>query len=203
MSGEPSSNVRKYRDGNPVVRWLLGRFLSRVVGEAGKIAPAMVLDAGCGEGMVLERLAAALPEACLSGFDLAGAAVEEARARVPRAEVRQASIMAIPWPDRAFDLVVCCEVLEHLEEPERGLRELARVARGELLLTVPHEPWFRLGNLARGRHVWRWGNHPEHVQQWDMESFRQFAGQVVEVRWCESVFPWILLRGTVVERGRG
>lgn len=195
-----SSNARKYHDENPAVRWLLSRFLRQVERVARQVQPCRVLDAGCGEGMVLQRLAQALPDCALSAFDLSGPAVAEARCRVPRAEIRQASIFEIPWPDHSFDLVVCCEVLEHLMEPQSALRELTRVAARHILLTVPHEPWFRLGNLARGRHVSRWGNHPEHVQQWNPRSFRRMCADWMDVCDCSTSFPWIILQGTV--RGR-
>jgi len=47
--------------------------------------------------------------------------------------------------------VIALEVLEHLFEPGPALRRLVTMTHGALVLTVPHEPWFQLANLARGR----------------------------------------------------
>ena len=63
----------------------------------------------------------------------------------------QGYLEEMPFGDEQFDLVVASEVLEHLYEPERFLERLCRLSRGPVLLTVPHEPWFRLCNLLRGR----------------------------------------------------
>jgi hypothetical protein len=91
------------------------------------------------------------------------------------------------------DLVVCCEVLEHLDNPDGGLRALQRIASRSLIVSAPREPLWRLLNLARGKYVADWGNTPGHVQHW---SKRDFVGlvsryfQVVEIR---SPLPWTML----------
>ena len=54
--------------------------------------------------------------------------------------------------------------LEHLIPFEPAVAELARITRGRLVVSVPWEPWFRLGNMGRGKNVKRLGNDPEHVQ---------------------------------------
>jgi len=186
-----SSNERKYQTTNPLVRQLLESFLSRVVAAVQTARPESILDAGCGEGLLLERVVKAVP-AAVAGFDFSGAAVARARIRVPGADLREARIEAVPWPDRVFDVVICCEVLEHLADPSAALRELSRVCRGTLVLSVPHEPWFRLGNLARGKYASTWGNHPEHLQHWNPASFRAFCEGAVDVRSVGTSFPWIV-----------
>jgi hypothetical protein len=54
------------------------------------------------------------------------------------------------------------------------------------------EPYFHIGNLLRGRHPGRLGNHPEHVQHWNLRTFGAFLlGPVAEVRTIEAS-PWII-----------
>ena len=60
-------------------------------------------------------------------------------------------------PDRAI-VVTCIEVLEHL--PAVARRQAARVTTDCCVVSVPWEPWFRLGNLGRGKNVRRLGNDP-------------------------------------------
>lgn len=106
-------------------------------------------------------------------------------------------LYALPFPDRSFDLVVCLEVLEHLEEPKDGLRELIRVSAGWLLLSVPHEPLFRGANFLRGKNVAAWGNDPGHVNHWSHRSFLRFVGQECRVVASRTSFPWSLALCTV------
>jgi hypothetical protein len=83
-------------------------------------------------------------------------------------------------------------VLEHLDKPAAALAELSRVARKSMILSVPYEPYFRIGNVLRGKHLERWGDHPEHVQHWNFRTFRAFLQPTVaEVRLVNAV-PWIV-----------
>jgi 2-polyprenyl-3-methyl-5-hydroxy-6-metoxy-1,4-benzoquinol methylase len=107
------------------------------------------------------------------------------------------SVQALPFAARSFDMVTCLEVLEHLADPAAAVRELARVARGAIVVSVPHEPYFQLGNLLRGKYLSENGNHPEHVQHWNPRTFEKFLREsvsresVAEVRIIEA-FPWII-----------
>lgn len=92
-------------------------------------AGTRVLDAGCGEGLFVEAFREQLR---IVGVD----------ASYSSAYVNQGSLLALPYPDHAFDRVLCLDVLEHLtfEEQPRALAELHRVLApgGELFVTVPN-----------------------------------------------------------------
>ena len=68
----------------------------------------------------------------------------DAARNVPSAMVQIASAYHLPYPDDGVDTVICCEVLEHLDEPDRALAEIARVAARHVVLSVPREPLWRL-----------------------------------------------------------
>jgi SAM-dependent methyltransferase len=192
-----SDNEGKYRSKNPVVRYLVGRFLSRVSELAATERPRRVLEVGCGEGIVLAALAARLPGTRFDGLEFDGATLEQARARCPGARLVRGDACELPFEDRSFDLVVCLEVLEHLPEPAHALRELRRVARSGCLLSVPHEPFFRLGNVARGKNVVRFGDPTDHIQHWGARAFADFCGRELAVRIRTTSFPWLIVYGTV------
>lgn len=188
-----SSNAAKYATGNPAVRRLLDRFYGTLHDLVQPLDPSQVVDVGCGEGFALSFLKDVLPPV-VQACDLSPEAVAHCQARHPQHEVQQASIYALPYEPDTADLVICLEVLEHLDEPERGLSELARVSRDHVVLSVPWEPWFQLGNLARGKYLAQLGNHPEHVQRWGQAAFARFleqSGHFREVRVVGS-FPWTL-----------
>ena len=98
-----------------------------------------ILDAACGNGRYSKFLLRwADPDAKLTAFDLSPNMVLRARARLKsdRVTFAIADLTKLPYADGAFDAIVCGWVLEHLPQPEMGLRELARVLQpnGKLLL---------------------------------------------------------------------
>jgi SAM-dependent methyltransferase len=105
---------------------------------------ARVLDAGCGEGVIVDEYANRL---AITGLD----------ANYASERVTQGSLMALPFPDASFDHALCLDVLEHLayEEQPRALAELFRVLRpgGELFVSVPNLAHLqsRVQFLLRGR----------------------------------------------------
>lgn len=102
-----------------------------------------VLDAGCGEGVLVEEFAGQLD---IEGLD----------PNYSSDRVRSGSLMSLPYADDSFDRALCLDVLEHLtfDEQPRALAELQRVLRpgGELLLSVPNLAHLqsRLHFLLRG-----------------------------------------------------
>jgi hypothetical protein len=66
------------------------------------------------------------------------------------------------------------------------------VTTDRCVVSVPWEPWFRLGNLGRGKNVRRLGNDPEHVQWFTPRRLRRaLAASFDEVRVVRA-FPWII-----------
>jgi len=189
--GVSTTNFEKFQTGNPVVRRLIENFYGEVARTIAPLSPDTALDAGCGEGESLVRLGDHLPER-LTGVDTNAESVEFTRKRVPAAEVFQEDLLEMHFDDRAFGLVLCLEVLEHIPDPAAALAQLARVCGSDLVISVPHEPWFRLGSLARGKYVRTFGNHPEHVNHWNPRSLRTFLESQVEVVTVTGSMPWLI-----------
>lgn len=116
--------------------WAWERRRALLLGEVGR--GERVLDLGCGAG----RFVAALREAGADpvGVEVAGAALERARAVAPGADLRLlADDGSIPLEHGSVDLVWCSEVLEHVADGSHLLQEARRVLRpgGRILVTVP------------------------------------------------------------------
>ena len=183
----PAIRQEKYSDTNPVVSFVIGRFFHRLSTVLSGLDPHSVLDAGCGEGEMLRRgvLPSGVQPVCLDLLPPSLAQVA-APARVC------ASVLALPFADRSFHTVTCLEVLEHLDDPSAAVRELTRVAQSAFVVSVPFEPYFRIGNVLRGKHLRLLGNHPEHVQHWNLRTFHAFLSKLAaEVQIIEA-FPWII-----------
>jgi SAM-dependent methyltransferase len=172
---------QKYDSRNPVVRFVIGRFFDHIGATLHELSPDSLLDAGCGEGEMLRRI----------GLPPHTRTVLLDRNPQSRAHLL-ASVDRLPFADRGFDVVTCLEVLEHLDNPRAAAEELRRVAKRAVIVSVPYEPYFRIGNVLRGNHLSRFGDHPEHVQHWNLRSFGAFlAATFREVRLIEA-FPWII-----------
>jgi SAM-dependent methyltransferase len=106
---------------------------------------AVVADLGCGSGALLERIGRAYPDAKLIGLDVEPAALAIATKRLPSAQFRLADLDGngeTPELRGAADAVVCSEVIEHLETPQRALLLASDLLRagGCLIVTVPAGP---------------------------------------------------------------
>jgi 2-polyprenyl-3-methyl-5-hydroxy-6-metoxy-1,4-benzoquinol methylase len=186
-----TSNFAKFQTKNPIVRRLIDRFYDRLRAMVEPLEPESVLDAGCGEGETIARLGDALPRSVWA-IDVLEESVAYTKRRLPFVEASRQGIYNLAFADDAFDLVLCLEVLEHLDRPVDALRELSRISRGELLLSVPYEPYFRVGSLLRGKHLRRLGNHPEHVNHWGRRTFADFARVHLDVVRVTVSFPWLI-----------
>ncbi len=110
---------------------------------------ASVLDVGCGAGETLAALGRSF-DAHLTGVDLAGGAIEEARRRVDGAEFEVLDIEGGSL-DRSFDLVLCSEVLEHCAHLHDAVANLRDMTAGHLIVTVPAGPRFPIDRAVGHR----------------------------------------------------
>jgi 2-polyprenyl-3-methyl-5-hydroxy-6-metoxy-1,4-benzoquinol methylase len=118
-----------------------------------------VLDAGVGPGIALHELLRNATPAAVTGFDFSTTALDNARRLLPDGRFERRSVYD-PLEEQ-FDVVLCTEVLEHLERPAEALQNLARLTTpdGVLVLTVPDG---RIDFSAK------------HINFWSPESWRIF-----------------------------
>ena len=197
MPDSPAGNTYdKYASSNPIERRMMQGFFAALDACVDGLAPTAVLEVGCGEGEVLERMIAAFPAARVAGIDLHDERLlaEWDERGLP---ARVGDINAIDAADGEYDLVLAIEVLEHVPEPERALREIARVCRGQVVLSVPREPIWRIGNMARGRYLRQLGDTPGHVNHWSAGSFRRLVARHFDVEQVRRPLPWTMIRAAV------
>lgn len=190
-------DAAKYGSTNPVVRRLLDRWSARLRDVVGPIR-GTVVDVGIGEGLCLERLVgASIPPPAGSDVRVLGVEyrfdkAQAAARRLPGVAAVVGDAGMLPVPDGRADLVTCIEVLEHLPAVDRAVAELARATADRCVVSVPWEPWFRLGNLGRGKNVARLGNDPEHVGWFTPGRLRRtLEREFADVRVVRA-FPWII-----------
>jgi len=178
----------KYNTNNPIARYLVSRFL-RSFEELIKHLPVKkVLEIGCGEGYLTNRMFTLFEGAEIHGVDISLEIIAQAAETYPHLHFSCQSAYSLCYKDREFDLVVACEVLEHLENPIQALLEMQRIADKYALASVPREPIWRMMNVLRGAYLRQWGNSPGHVQHWSANSFLTLVGKYFEI--VETVKPW-------------
>ena len=197
VTNQETDNRAKWERESGIEGRLLARYRRRLLSELAPLGATRVLDVGCGEGLLTGWLAEHLPGADVHGLEARDDAVAEFRAANPGLEIHQGDLYALPFEDGAFDVVLALEVLEHLEDPAAAAAEMRRVASRAVVVTVPLEPFFRGGNLARGRYVDRLGSTPGHVNTWGPAALRRALEEALPgSRWFE-LFPW---QGLIAEQ---
>jgi 2-polyprenyl-3-methyl-5-hydroxy-6-metoxy-1,4-benzoquinol methylase len=186
----------KYGSRNPVVRWMMNGFESALSDLVARAAPDAIHEIGCGEGYWVLRWNEQGITA--RGCDFSTQVIELARENATRREFSSSlfearSIYNLESGRDSADLVVCCEVLEHLENPEAALKALQRVVGRYLIVSVPREPLWCTLNLARGKYLAQWGNTPGHIQHWSKGKFISLVSKYFDVIEVRSPLPWTML----------
>ena len=156
--------------------------MRRWLGQLG--AGTRVLDAGCGEGVLVDEFASRL-------------AIEGLDQHYSSERVRAGSLMALPYADGSFDRALCLDVLEHLtfEEQPKALEELHRVlARdGQLLVSVPNLAHLqsRVHFLLQGRLI-RTASELKHPGDRPVAEYLQLADRAgFELIARRGIFPTV------------
>jgi SAM-dependent methyltransferase len=106
------------------------RTLAPELADAAGIAGDMkVLDVGCGPGGLTAVLADRVGEANVAAIDPAPQFAAACHERHPQADVREGVAEELPWEDDAFDATLSSLVIAFMRDPDRGVREMARVTR--------------------------------------------------------------------------
>lgn len=133
----------------------------RVLGILKGLQPDNLLDIGSGRGAFLWPLLQTfptLPVTCVDVLDFRVADIMAAHdGGMAQVTAQQASVLALPFADRTFDVVTLLEVLEHIPDTARVLAEVCRVARRFLVVSVPSKE----------------DNNPEHIHLFKQETLQR------------------------------
>lgn len=163
--------------------------MDTVLATLRELKPKRVLDLGCGEGKLLQRLLRENKFEEITGLDIAYRALEKARDRLQldrlpdrqREKIKLLHGSLIYRDDRlnGYDAAAVVEVIEHMDQARLAAFEtvLFRYARpGAVLVTTPNREYnVRYESLAAGEL-----RHKDHRFEWTREEFRQWAKEVAE-----------------------
>lgn len=170
--------------------------LSRALVSAGSKKQLKAVEIGCGEGFSTQRIVDFLPsEIELEASEFVDKLVPKAQKRNPQVKVIQESAYDLRRPDESVDVVFLLEVLEHLDYPDKALKEIKRVLKpgGKLILGVPREPLWRILNMARGKYLTHLGNTIGHLNHWSKRGLVKYLeNHFGPVETTRSPLPWTL-----------
>ena len=186
LRGEPSY---VWRDGQQ-------RRLALILKAAGPRAEGSILVDGCGVGMYLDHLALPKHTDAKNAQHIIGLDIELERLQAAKSlsdKLVNAMGEALPFPEESFDLVLSHEVLEHVQDDRKAIRETIRSLKpgGRLVLFCPNRgyPFETHGFYWRGKYhfgniiminylprIWRdkLAPHVNVYTRWDLE--RLFTG---------------------------
>lgn len=186
----------KYISKNAIIVFFNNYFLSRLASLVDSVNSSKILDVGCGEGIVANFLTnkPSLKPNQIVGIDIEPNRLRIARGINPKVQFFQGSIYNLPFQNNSFDLVLALEVLEHLEFPEKAIGELNRISKNWVIISVPNDWMFRLGNMLRLRYLSFWGNNPHHIQHWRKRTFENLITKYMHVIKIKAPFLlWLVL----------
>lgn len=126
--------------------------VTKCIGLLKGLRPSSLLDVGSGRGAFLWTMLSELPYLKTTCVDVLSHRVELInsvnKGGLDRVSAVECDVRQLPFEDSSFDVACALEVLEHLREPAKAVKELSRVASDWLLVSVPSKP----------------DDNPEHIQ---------------------------------------
>lgn len=196
--GELSQRAQ-YRKGG-IGRWYWD-FRDNIILESIPKEAGVILDAGCGEGITLEKIARTFPGRQVTGLDVLDENITLCQKHGLPA--RKGDLYRLEMPDDSVDCCVLSEVIEHLDRPEAALLEIKRILKpgGRLIIVFPNDlvfKWARLMTLKFKEASY----DPGHLRQWTPRDMkRQLADLGLRVETLRSIpfLFWLFsLHGIVV-----
>ena len=112
----------------------------RIIKKINKRNVKNVADIGCGDGFLLYSLSKKRKDIQeLYGIDYSNTRLDRIRRINKRIIPVKADVTSLPFEKDSFDVVICSEVLEHIKEYEKAMKELIKIAKNQLILTVPND----------------------------------------------------------------
>lgn len=193
---QPEGNYYdKYHSKNPIAGKLMKGYFMALDSLLDQIKQNVkcALEAGCGEGEVSMHVYEYFDgKLDLEAFDISEKVIEEASTR--KNSIRFSTGNIYEENRGIHDLVLCCEVLEHMERPEDVISRLLEQTDKYLIVSVPHEPIWRILNMCRGKYLKDFGNTPGHVQHWTSTKFKKlFENRDCRIISVRKPLPWTML----------
>lgn len=186
----------KYTNTGHIGRWLISNFYGAVSSliQIADLRTGVALEVGAGQGYSTDYLRNSLNvNVNFHASEVEPEQVRIAQLRNENVPISTESVYDLQWEDNSVDLIIMLEVLEHLDDPDHALSEIARVVKQFVILSVPREPIWRVLNIIRGKYWASLGNTPGHINHWGINEFCLLTSKYFEVLEIRTPLPWTIL----------
>jgi ubiquinone/menaquinone biosynthesis C-methylase UbiE len=184
----------KHATKNPIERFLVKYYEKAFKNFIINLEVSTAYEVGSGEGVLLKWISEVRPDIKTFGSDIQpifDMSLFTNRISKPIFLINRAE--NIPFSPDTLDLIVVCEVLEHLENPSACLSELQRLNAKKYLLSVPNANLWRMLNILRLKYVKKLGNTPGHLNNWTNKSFIRLVSGYLDIQDVILSHPWIFV----------
>lgn len=205
-----SDVLYKYMSPNILIRYSSQQYIRCLLQLLGGLLLGKrlhVANLGCGDSFISAAMLINLDNIDkLVGMDIQENALKLSREVFLQNDLTQplvrGTVYNLPFQDEQFDLTVCLQVLEHLEDLDTAMREVSRITKRYCLLSVPNEPLFRMANVLRGQYLKTKGNPAAHIQHFGQRSFVKFVERYFNIVAVQTpAFIWNMVLAEKVTRG--
>jgi ubiquinone/menaquinone biosynthesis C-methylase UbiE len=183
-----------YNNKSTFIRNFHNSRLDKIVDFLPKDKKFKILDAGCGEGHLLEKIKNKRYDE-LFGADIHIVALKKARLRCPSAKISKQDLTNLKYKDNFFDIIICSGVIEHIPKYKEAIEEMKRVLRpgGSLIISIPNEPLWTICRFILGRKP---AKIPDHINSFTPRTL----GKEVKLKTTKKKFlPLDLAFGICLE----
>ena len=186
----------KYGSSNPIVRRIMSGFENSLNELVYQINTNEIHEIGCGEGhwtIYFHQQGFKI-----RGSDFSKKVIDIARENAEQQQINEDLFSVKNIYDLSTDqdqakLILCCEVLEHLDDPEKAMAILYEVACPNIILSVPNEPIWSVLNMVRGKYWKDLGNTPGHINRWSTKAFTDLVSSYFNIQRVLTPLPWTMI----------
>lgn len=189
-----------YQSSNPVEKIIWRKKLDCMSELLSSIDYQTVLDVGCGDGGLLETVN---PTASYTGVDISPTQLKSFRKHLkqsPEIHSGQVKLLChdathLPFKTHSFDLILACDVLEHVLNPELLLKQIDRLVKpgGHVLIGIPNEPLWEVLRTVIGRWPPRSPDHIFYMEPADITNVSESLRILSKTHLPFTFFPLITL----------
>jgi len=134
-----------YAKNTSMLKWIHDWRFKSIKNLIGDVSDKIILDAGSGEGYFLSQIKAKEK----FGIEMSEKRVKKSLKKHPKLNVQVGDVKKLPFDDGVFDVIICSEVLEHVDRYEEALIEFKRCLKpsGMLVMSFPNERMVAFGRL--------------------------------------------------------
>ena len=152
------------------------------------------LEVGCGLGYFSKK--AFTLGARVTGIDVGENLINKSKQKVPQGKFFVASISNLPFKDETFDMVLCTEVIEHVENQNKGFKEIYRVLKtdGLFVITTPNKIFKTLFDFLSLVGIRPYHGHEKWFYSWQFKKILTKTGwRIIKKYYFNFLYPNKLL----------